>query len=97
MNFEEWFNEQEGCGLRSERAWDDTCSAQLAMFHIMRNWMQAAYEAGHESREWVGLTDKEISECLVWANSREGEDSGAPTGQHAFARAVESKLKEKNT
>jgi len=86
MNFEEWFNEQEGSGLRSERAWDDTCSAQLAMFHIMRNWMQAAYEAGHKSREWEGLTKKEMLEAV----------DGLEDLEDCWV-AIEAKLKDKNT
>jgi hypothetical protein len=48
-------------------------------------------------REWVGLTDEEIRDLWSWSVSRAGEDSGAPTGQHAFARAIEAKLKEKNS
>jgi hypothetical protein len=47
-------------------------------------------------REWVGLTDEEIRDLRSWSVSRAGEDSGAPTSQHAFARAIEAKLKEKN-
>ena len=46
-------------------------------------------------REWVGLTDEEITESWSWAQSREAEHH-ASTGQHAFAYAIEAKLKEKN-
>jgi hypothetical protein len=38
-------------------------------------------------RTWVGLTDDEISH--MWRNS--------PPASHDFARAIESKLKERNT
>ena len=39
--------------------------------------------------EWVGLTDEEISKVLY--------DSGDPDGLPEYARAIEAKLKEKNT
>ena len=45
---------------------------------------------------WVGLTDEEITDLWSWAQSREAERC-ANTGQHAFARAIEKALKEKNT
>jgi hypothetical protein len=40
-------------------------------------------------REWVGLTDEEMHECA-------GEYPWTPTGLEC-ARAIEAKLKEKNT
>jgi hypothetical protein len=46
-------------------------------------------------RTWVGLTDEEITESWSWAQSREAEHH-ASTGQHAFAYAIEAKLKDKN-
>ena len=49
-----------------------------------------------EKREWVGLTDEEISDLWSWSQSREAEET-ATTQQHAFAYAIEAKLKEKNT
>ena len=48
-----------------------------------------------EKREWVGLTDEEISDLWSWSQSREAEET-ATTQKHAFARAIEAKLKEKN-
>jgi len=39
------------------------------------------------------LSDARIAELWSWANSREGEDSGATTGQHAFARAIEREVR----
>ena len=47
-------------------------------------------------RTWVGLTDDEISDLWSWSITREAERT-ATTQQHAFARAIEAKLKEKNT
>ena len=42
-------------------------------------------------REWVGLTDEEVEELAKWA------DKHAAPWHLEFARAVEAKLKEKNT
>jgi len=47
-------------------------------------------------RTWVGLTDEEISNLWSWSMTREAELT-ATTQQHAFARAIEAKLKERNT
>jgi hypothetical protein len=47
-------------------------------------------------REWQGLTDKEIRDLWSWSMTAEAERT-ANTQQHAFARAIEAKLKEKNT
>jgi hypothetical protein len=47
-------------------------------------------EQGAPKREWVGLTDDEILDLWI-ANHK---DTGATD---AFARAIEAKLKEKNT
>jgi len=49
----------------------------------------AAYNSGveHTKRKWVGLTDEEVMQTM----------SGDWTSQFYFARAIEAKLKEKNT
>jgi len=47
-------------------------------------------------RPWVGLTDEEVRDLWSWAMTAEAERT-ANTQQHAFARAIEAKLKEKNT
>jgi hypothetical protein len=50
-------------------------------------WRDEAYkQAGHPlpEREWVGLTDEEVWECYSGQGS-------------VFYRAIETKLKEKNT
>jgi hypothetical protein len=44
-----------------------------------------------EKREWVGLTDNEITQCWI---QKHDHDVGAI---YAFACAIEAKLKEKNT
>lgn len=65
----------------------------LAIANAGYTWtpeMREAYEKGSK-KQWVGLTDMEISK--VW------QDTDLPAGQsiHAYARAIEAKLKEKNT
>jgi len=47
-------------------------------------------------RPWVGLTDEEVRDLWSWSATSEAEKT-ATTQQHAFARAIEAKLKEKNT
>ena len=49
----------------------------------------AALVTAHK-RKWVGLTDDECSE--LWANM---DWSGMP--EHEYGKAIEAKLKEKNT
>jgi hypothetical protein len=48
-------------------------------------------------RQWVGLTDEEIEACdclhVLWV----GDDDQELVGKKEFARAIEAKLKEKNT
>ena len=46
-------------------------------------------------KPWVGLTNEEISDLWSWSMTREAERT-ATTQQHAFARTIERKLKEKN-
>lgn len=47
-------------------------------------------------RTWVGLTDEEARDLWSWSATSEAEKT-ATTQQHAFAKAIEAKLKEKNT
>ena len=64
-------------------------------YHRQRaqRWREEAYkQAGHPlpERKWVGLTDAEIAECFEFIVE---EDTQAVR----FARAIEAKLKEKNS
>ena len=47
-------------------------------------------------RTWAGLTDEEVRNLWSWSATSEAEKT-ANTQQHAFARAIEAKLKELNT
>ena len=51
----------------------------------------ALRQALETEREWVGLTDQEINSV------RHNRDWTAPWTNTTFARAIEEKLKEKNT
>lgn len=61
------------------------------------NWRNKAYELSGTplpwDREelWVGLTEEEINEVLG------GDIRDEPSGELRFIRAIEAKLKEKNT
>jgi hypothetical protein len=48
-----------------------------------------------KQRTWVGLTDEEVRDLWSWSATSEAEKT-ANTQQHAFARAIEAKLKQKN-
>jgi hypothetical protein len=50
------------------------------------------YTSPPRTREWVGLTDNEVSYCWIGK-----EVSGTAFDIYFFARAIEAKLKEKNT
>ena len=54
---------------------------------------QVISEADIYKREWVGLTDEEISD--LWCKVSNTDFVTADT--HEFARAIEAKLKERNT
>ena len=51
-----------------------------------------ADQANHDEREWVGLTDEE--RVALWGIRSDGPSNSEIRG---FARAIEAKLKEKNT
>jgi hypothetical protein len=55
-------------------------------------WQAAHAESAARTREWVGLTDNEMSYCWIGK-----EVSGTAFDIYFFARAIETKLKEKNT
>ena len=48
-------------------------------------------------RTWVGLTDEEISKMPSWIYSPDQDGMTAEEGLEVFARAIEAKLREKNT
>lgn len=54
------------------------------------NWLEKAWDEAQQ-REWVGLTEIEI--CDIEAD----ELTSANSETFSFARAIEAKLKEKNT
>lgn len=59
--------------------------------------LQQAYGAFYTTppkKEWVGLTDKEMFDCLVQTDYAAVR---LPLGLKLFAEFIEAKLKEKNT
>ena len=68
---------------RLERGWCAVC--------VIDKDNPPLYTTPQPQREWVGLTDEEVSEVL-------GSDiHDEPSGELDFIRAIEAKLKEKNT
>ena len=57
-----------------------------AELHRLKNALEMANRALEAQRQWVGLTDEEIEECVKYCRSAD-----------ELARAIEAKLKEKNT
>jgi hypothetical protein len=53
----------------------------------------ALYTTPQPQREWVGLTDEEVSD--LWCEVSNTDFVTADT--HVFSQAIEAKLKEKNT
>ena len=50
-----------------------------------------------ERKPWHGLTDEDISKMPSWIYSPDQDGMTAEEGLEVFARAIEAKLKEKNT
>jgi hypothetical protein len=47
-------------------------------------------------RQWVGLTDEEVTKMPAWIYSPDQDGMTAEEGLETFARAIEAKLREKN-
>ena len=77
-----WFYEEEG--------WFETTKDHYDITDEEDRWL--LYPAPPK-REWIGLTDEEIDEIdeVTWASEYQ------LWGIHDFSRAIEAKLKEKNT
>jgi hypothetical protein len=58
MTFEEWLNQDEGFGIRSERAFEDIkiCIEDGRTDDIIK-WLMAAYAMGHEQGYNAGYSD----------------------------------------
>ncbi len=54
--------------------------------HRLKNALEMANRALDAQRQWVGMTDEEISDLAI----------NNPPMVHEFARAIEAKLREKN-
>lgn len=68
-----------------ELAWDEYVASMEGRLHGQTDAFKFAWKAA--KKEWVELTDEEIVGCAT----------GLIVGGMEFAKAIESKLKEKNT
>jgi len=62
--------------------------------HRLKNYAEMMNRSVEAKREWQGLTDEEMFDCLA---QTDGEAKRLPLGFKWFAEAIEAKLKEKNT
>jgi hypothetical protein len=78
--------------------WENTMCNPLG---DMRTQTQSAWHDGYASakmeREWVGLTDEEILQEADKRHARINNNIGNDLLLISFYRAIEAKLKEKNT
>ena len=65
--------------------------SQITFESKMDKWLKAS-----KGKEWVGLTDYEIKGVLGLSESWVGEDCSIPD-MIGFAKAIDAKLKERNT
>lgn len=74
---------------------EDPCFCELTEDEISQGWTQKPlYYTASPQRIWQGLTDEEINDQWTTA-MRNTEGTRLPIPE--FARAIEAKLKEKNT
>ena len=57
-------------------------------------WVRNPDTTPQPQREWVGLTDEEVNQLWNWVFYSHNE---APQTPYSFAKAVEAKLRSKNT
>ena len=74
---------------------EDPCFCELTEDEISQGWTQKPlYYTAPPQREWQGLTDEEMFAALVQVDPL---TKRLAPGFEYFARAIEAKLKEKNT
>jgi len=64
---------------------------------VPESWAQSAQVIGTQKKEWVGLTDEEIRQSYETTGHYQTLRPQDSFAVYALARAVEAKLKEKNT
>jgi hypothetical protein len=78
----------------AEHAWEEHVDEIVKTEHNKAIEIAQAYERGWNAalaqREWVGLTDEEIDALAM-------DEDGLPNSHIELARAIEAKLREKNT
>jgi hypothetical protein len=73
-----------------ELAWDEYVASMEGRLHGQTDAFKFAWKAA--KKEWVGLTDEEIDAIYTGVRAVHHE-----INSDLFARAIEAKLKEKNT
>ena len=73
-----------------ELAWDEYVASMEGRLHGQTDAFKFAWKAA--KKEWVGLTDEEIDAIYTGVRAVHRE-----IDSDVFARAIEAKLKEKNT
>ena len=58
MTFNEWLNEIEGFGLRVERIHDDLVVSREVRWTDIKEWLEAAYNAGYDHRSQIPASSK---------------------------------------
>lgn len=81
--------------LRAHCAWMHTDKESFDKISDDDRWM--LYTSPPASKPWVGLTDEDISKSPSWIYSPDQDGMTAEEGLEVFARAIEAKLREKNT
>jgi len=81
-NFDNWFNEVENYGTRSERFYDElqSMTPQRAV-----EWLRAVWDCAQQSKQWQDLTKEEIR--LIRKKNQSHD---------AFAAAIQDELRVKN-
>jgi hypothetical protein len=90
------------CAPPQRKPWDNkvpiTDEYERGVIDGMQKQMQSSVDKAVNEmakREWQSLTDEQVRDLWSWSATAEAERT-ANTQQHAFARAIEAKLKEKN-
>jgi hypothetical protein len=76
-----------------ELAWDEYVASMEGRLHGQTDAFKFAWKAA--KKEWVGLTDEEISAFDTWHDNREEEVGWCNPSE--IVAYIEAKLKEKNT
>lgn len=89
------FRECNVCLKRWPHGSASTCVCEEMTIKEEIDELRAAIE--QEPRQWQGLTDEEIEHCCYEADSKAADHPKTWKWTEGFARAIEAKLRERNT